>query len=58
MAYSRGDSKNIIVGAAALFVADAPLSPTAATGTGSSSSSSYEPFVGLTETHWQTMLTL
>ena len=46
MAYSRGDSKNIIVGAAALFVADAPLSPTAATGTGTSSSSSYEPFVG------------
>lgn len=35
MAYSRGDSKNIIVGAAAFFVADAPLSPTAAVGTGS-----------------------
>lgn len=35
MAYQRGDSKNIIVGAAAFFVAKSPLSPAAVTGTGS-----------------------
>lgn len=44
MAYTRGDSKNIIVGAAALFVADAPLEPTATTGTGTTSESTYPTF--------------
>lgn len=34
MAYSRGDNTNIIVGAAAFFVADAPLSITPTAGTG------------------------
>ena len=29
MAYTRGTSDNIIVGAAAIFVADAPLAPSA-----------------------------
>lgn len=44
MAYSRGDSKNIIVGAAAVFVANAPLNPTASTGTGTSSAATYPTF--------------
>lgn len=44
MAYSRGDSKNIIVGAAAFFVADAPLSVTATAGTGDDNG--YPEFVG------------
>lgn len=44
MAYSRGDSKNIIVGAAALFVADAPLE--VAEGAGTGDDNSYPPFVG------------
>ena len=45
MAYSRGDSKNIIVGAAALFVADSPLSPSASSSTGAAGTSTYPPFV-------------
>lgn len=44
MAYSRGDSKNIIVGAAAFFVADAPLAPVAATGTGVGGTTTWPPF--------------
>lgn len=38
MAYKRGDSKNIIVGAAAFFVADAPLATAYAAGTGGDNS--------------------
>lgn len=44
MAYSRGDSKNIIVGAAAFFVADAPLTATADSGTGAGGASTWPPF--------------
>jgi len=44
MAYSRGDNKNIIVGAAAFFVADGPLDPTATTGTGSGGAATYPDF--------------
>lgn len=44
MAYTRGNSKNIIVGAAALFVADNPLSPTAVTSTGAAGVSTYPTF--------------
>ncbi len=45
MAYTRGDSKNIIVGAAAFFVADNPLDPAATTATGASGHSTYPTFV-------------
>lgn len=45
MAYSRGDSKNIIVGAAAFFVANSPLEATASSGTGAAGLSSWPPFV-------------
>jgi len=38
MAYSRGNNTNIIVGAAAFFVADAPLAVTAVAGTGDDNS--------------------
>jgi len=38
MPYTRGSSKNIIVGAAAFFVADAPLSTAYAAGTGNDNS--------------------
>ena len=38
MAYKRGDSKNIIVGAAAFFVADAPLATAYVAGTGADNS--------------------
>ncbi len=38
MAYSRGNNTNIIVGAAAFFVADAPLSADAGVGTGGDNS--------------------
>lgn len=38
MAYKRGDSKNIIVGAAAFFVADAPLATAYVAGTGGDNS--------------------
>jgi hypothetical protein len=38
MAYKRGDSKNIIVGAAAFFVADAPLATAYTAGTGGDNS--------------------
>jgi len=38
MPYTRGNSKNIIVGAAAFFVADAPLSVNYAAGTGNDNS--------------------
>lgn len=44
MAYSRGDNTNIIVGAAAFFVADSALAPTAATGTGAGGLSTWPPF--------------
>ena len=52
MAYSRGDSKNIIVGAAALFVADAPLE--VAEGASTGSDNSYPPFAG-TESYRDTL---
>lgn len=42
MPYTRGNSKNIIVGAAAFFVADAPLYPAYAAGT--SNDNSYPAF--------------
>ena len=38
MPYTRGNSKNIIVGAAAFFVADAPLAPSYFAGTGNDNS--------------------
>lgn len=44
MAYSRGDNTNIIVGAAAFFVADTALAPVAATGTGAGGLSTWPPF--------------
>lgn len=52
MAYSRGDSKNIIVGAAAFFVADAPLA--VAVGAGTGGDDSYPPFSG-TESYKDTL---
>jgi hypothetical protein len=44
MAYTRGDSKNVIVGAAALFVANGPLSPSAASSGVTSDDDAYPAF--------------
>lgn len=46
MAYSRGDSKNIIVGAAAIFVADSPLEVVQTGSTGASGGSTWPAFSG------------
>lgn len=53
MAYSRGDSKNIIVGAAAFFVADGPLEVAQAAGT-AAGGATWPAFVG-TESYRSTL---
>lgn len=46
MAYSRGDSKNIIVGAAAIFVADGPLDVAQTSSTGATGHATWPAFSG------------
>lgn len=46
MAYSRGDSKNIIVGAAAIFVADGPLNVVQTGATASGGLATYPAYSG------------
>ena len=59
MAYTRGTSDNIIVGAAAIFVADAPLAATAAvSATGLMTHTRRSTLVYLTRRHFRQTLTL